>query len=129
MKRNGKALAFASNELKNSKEIVLEAAKNAPAVFERFASDSLKQDQELLIELCEESPYALKQRVSLLKNEQVLSLYARNPFLLHFLSEQQLSDPLLRTLFVRASPFCALFYKRLPMALTLKLLAKDGNMI
>lgn len=69
VQQNGKALEFASNELKNDREIVkLAVQKNREAL--EFASDELKNDREIVKVAVQQSGEALKFASDKLKNDQ-----------------------------------------------------------
>lgn len=88
-KRNGSPLQFASDRLKNDKEIVLEAVKaNGYAL--QFASDELKSDKEIVLKAVKESGYALKYASDELKNdiEIVLEAVKENGYALKYASDE-----------------------------------------
>lgn len=51
VKRDGSLLEYASEELKNDKEVVLGAIKNNKNSFQ-YASEKLKRDEEILPKQC-----------------------------------------------------------------------------
>jgi CxxC motif-containing protein len=68
------SLQFASNEIKNNKEFMMEAVKIKPATLQ-YASEEMKNDKEIVLEAVKMSPYTLKfaseELQILLKNETI----------------------------------------------------------
>jgi hypothetical protein len=75
VKQNGRALQFASVELKNDKEVVLEAVKNDGHAFE-YASDELKNDKDVVLKAVKNYGYALSSASVELKNDKEVVLEA-----------------------------------------------------
>ena len=74
VKQNGWALEFASDELKNDREVVLEAVKEkGSAGFAlEYASEELKNDRKVVLEAIKEYGGALKYASDELKNDPEL---------------------------------------------------------
>ena len=88
VKRNGHYLQYASEELKNNKEVVLEAVKqNGNAL--QYTSKELKNDKEVVLISVEENGYALQFASEILKNDKevVLEAVKQNGNAFEFASE------------------------------------------
>ncbi len=59
VKQNGYAFEFASKELRNDKEIVLEAVKHGSCSTLEYASERLKDDEDVVLTAIKVNSYAL----------------------------------------------------------------------
>ena len=76
VKQDGRALRFASAELKNDKEFVLEAVKQKGYAL-RFASAELRNDKDVVLEAVKQDGDALEYASAKLKNDKTLNLLAK----------------------------------------------------
>ena len=93
VKKNGRALKFASEELRNDKEVVLKAVENDRWALE-FASERLRNDKEVVLTAVENDGYALKFASEELKNDKevVIKAVENYGFALEYASEELRND-------------------------------------
>lgn len=90
---NGKALLFASDELRSDREFMIEVLQKNPNALE-YATDELKNDKDIVTEVVESCGFALKYASDELKNDKevVLKAVKNNGVALEFASERLRDD-------------------------------------
>ena len=93
VKQNGLALEYASDELKNDKEVVLAAVKQYGRALE-YASDRLKDDKEVVLAAIEKYGYASAWASERLNNDKEVVLAAVKQYwaALEYASDELQSD-------------------------------------
>ena len=93
VQQDGRALQFASFELKQDREVVLAAVRQNGWAFE-FASSELRQDREVVLAAAQRSPFALKFASSELQQDRevVLAAMQRHGRALQFASKELRRD-------------------------------------
>ncbi len=93
VKQNGRALVFASDDLKINREVFLEAVKQDGRALQ-FASDVLKADREVVLEAVKQTGWALQFTSATLKADRdvVLKAVKQGGFALQFASDDLKAD-------------------------------------
>ena len=77
VRQDGRALKFASDELRNDREVVLRAVvKNKYKWALQYASEELRNDREFFLDAVKRSPYALEYASEELRNDREFFLEA-----------------------------------------------------
>ena len=93
VKQDNSVLKYVSERLKNEKEVVLEAVKQDGCVLQ-YLSERLKNDKEVVLEAVKQQGYALKYTSERLKNDKevVLEAINQNVFALKYASKRLEND-------------------------------------
>ena len=93
VKTYGRALEFASNELKNDRQIVLESVKNNGLSL-KYASEQLKNDREIIMIAVDNNKEIAKylNKEILLDHEFLLFLYKDNDVIKNYLLTEQIEE-------------------------------------
>ncbi|KAG2374728.1 hypothetical protein C9374_010472 [Naegleria lovaniensis] len=93
VKHDGFALEYASQELRNDREIVLEAVKQNGFALE-YASQELRNDREIVLEAVKQNGFALEYASQELRNDRgfVLEAVKQNGFAFRYASQELIND-------------------------------------
>lgn len=75
LKQYGRALQFASEKLRNDKDVVLEAVKQDGRAL-RFASENLRNDKDVVLEAIKQDEWALQFASEELRNDKDVQIAA-----------------------------------------------------